>query len=256
MSAGRLEARISALTHRGVVRTRNEDTIAVESWIRSASMNGPYTVSFPLVAGVVCLVADGMGGHAAGHIASDLAARTILAGKDGLLSADDVSLMVASAGDAIYQAMTEHPEHAGMGTTIAGLVLQEDRVIWFNVGDSPVFSYSNGFLRQRSIDDVSQGHDGGTETRSRAITQSLGGTLSPVAICPHVGVDEGTPEPGTRFLLCSDGITDMLSLRAIEAASSDDDMATVEALFSQAMKAGGIDNISIVLVSIERGKSE
>lgn len=253
MSAGRLEARVSALTHRGAVRPWNEDAIAVESWIRSASMNKPYSVSFPLAAGVVCLVADGMGGHASGHIASDLAARTILAGKDRLYSADDVASIISEACDAIYQAMTDHPERSGMGTTIAGLVLREDRVIWFNVGDSLVFSYSNGFLRQRSIDDVSQGINGETNARSGAITQSLGGTPSPVAICPHIGLDDGTPAPGMRFLLCSDGITDMLSLRAIEAAISDDDLATVESLFAQAMEAGGTDNISIILVRIERG---
>lgn len=244
-------ARICALTHRGAVRLQNEDAIGVESWIRSASMHQPYCVSHPLAGGVVCLVADGMGGHAAGHIASDLAARTILANKEMLQSADDVPWAVAAANSAIYQAMNEQPEYAGMGTTIAGLLLREDRVVWFNVGDSPVFSYHKGFLRQRSIDDFSDGHHSESEARSRAITQSLGGTLSPVSTHPHVGAETGPPTPGARYLLCSDGVTDMLSLSSIEDSFQDDDVATVETIFAQAMEAGGEDNISIVLIKLE-----
>ena len=250
MESKRMVARICAFTHRGAVRARNEDTIAVEAWVRSVSMKRPHTVSLPLEPGVLCLVADGMGGHAVGHIASDLAARSIIAAKDSLKDAADVPAVIASANEAIYRAMDERSEWVGMGTTVAGLLLREDTVFWFNVGDSPIFSFDSGFLRQRSIDDYADGHHQGLDARSHAITQSLGGTPTPVALHANAGTEKAAPRLGNRYLLCSDGLTDMLSLGAIETAFEEDDVRTTESLFTHAMNAGGGDNISMILVTL------
>jgi serine/threonine protein phosphatase PrpC len=130
----------------------------------------------------------------------------------------------------------------GMGTTVVGVALAA-RVVWFNVGDSRLYRVAGG-LTQLSSDDVPPGPRDGT------ITQTLGGLWPPgEAIAPHVGA-EPLAAPA-RYLLCSDGLTDMLDDAEIAACLGCTDADAVMRLFEAAMRAGGRDNISIVLVSVE-----
>jgi protein phosphatase len=133
-----------------------------------------------------------------------------------------------------------------MGTTVAGLVLCARRALWFNVGDSRVYLEHGGGIAQISIDDVPPG------PRYGIITQTLGGCHSFFPISPHIGEEEFDGEnsiSGSRWLLCSDGLTDMLDDDEIAHAFGRDDEAAVQALFDAAMAAGGSDNISIIVVS-------
>jgi serine/threonine protein phosphatase PrpC len=235
---------IAAFTHRGRVRAQNEDTIVVGDWVSPPDMTEPRIFRTVLSAPLVCAVADGMGGHRAGEVASRLAAQQLSAAGGQLASVDDVAQTLGRINDVLYQAMAQEPEYAGMGTTIVGLVLGA-RAIRFNIGDSRLYRVDAGALAQLSIDDTPPG------PRSGLITQTLGGVLPPAPVRPHVG-EEPLPVPG-RFLLCSDGLTDMLVDDDIADCLALGDADAVAQLFDLAMGAGGTDNVSIVVVSIGEG---
>jgi serine/threonine protein phosphatase PrpC len=234
-------AQISAFTHRGRVRAHNEDTIVVGDWLSPPQMDAPRVFRQRLP--VVCAVADGMGGHRAGDVASRFAAQALAAAGAGLSSAQHVHACLAGIDAALNDLMIANAALTGMGTTIVGLVLA-DPLIWFNIGDSRLYRWRDGRLVQMSVDDTPPG------PRSGLITQSLGGGL-PEAPVPHVG--EIALTPPARFLLCSDGLTDMLDDDDIAACLMLDDTDAVLELFETAMSAGGVDNVSIVVGSVEDG---
>src|SRR5262245_48247981 len=233
---------VTAFTHRGRLREHNEDSIAVAGWVSDAAMPGPRRSRHELAAPLVCAVADGMGGHAAGEIASRLVTERLAAEPFANAEAGAVAPALAAINAELYRAMRSNRALAGMGTTVAGLLLAAGRVLWFNIGDSRVYHHRDGCLRQLSIDDVPPG------ARSGIVTQSLGGALAFAPVEPHIGAGD-LPVP-SRWLLCSDGLTDMVSVAEIERRMADEDEQAAGALFEAAMAAGGADNISIVLASI------
>ena len=218
----------TAFTHVGAVRARNEDTVAVDDWVMSQSMDQPMTLQRRVLAPIVCLV------ERAGE-AADAGALV------GLLRAVD---------EALFAAMRERPALHGMGSTVAGLHVGPAGLAIFNVGDSRVYRIEPSGLVQLSTDDTPgpKLDDGRTAAYTMALlTQSLGGWHDPEGIAPHVLSE---PAPG-RYLLCSDGLTDRLDPGAIADHIREDDGASVAALFEAAMAAGGDDNISIVLVRLQ-----
>jgi len=237
-------AHITAFTRRGRVRAQNEDVIVVGDWLSPPEMVEPRSFRTVLSEPLVCAVADGMGGHRAGEVASRHAAQQLSAAGGQLASGQDVAQALGRINDALYQAMAREPAHAGMGTTVVGLVLGE-RLIRFNIGDSRLYRFGAGGLSQMSIDDTPPG------PRSGLITQSLGGAQPPVPLRPHIG-EEPLPVPA-RYLLCSDGLTDMLDDNDIADCLALGDADAVAQLFDLAMRAGGTDNVSIVVVSVGAG---
>jgi serine/threonine protein phosphatase PrpC len=138
--------------------------------------------------------------------------------------------------------MAAEPMFIGMGTTVVGLLLAADRVIWFNVGDSRLYRCGNGALQQISVDDVPPGE------RTGMITQSLGGSFAFTPVEPHIGSDAlAIP---SRWLLCSDGLTDMLGFKEIARCIEADDEEAAQDLIQAALAAGGHDNISLIIVSV------
>ena len=237
---------VTAVTHQGKVREHNEDTIVVDRWICGDTMEAPHQTAWELPAvpdGVLVLVADGMGGHVGGREASRRAAETIvrLTAPDGARPA--LAEALRAANREIFNAAVADGALRGMGTTVAGILAMADRVAWFNVGDSRVYSVRPEYLRQLSMDDVPAGSAG-----SGRITQALGGADSFMEIVPHIG-SEAT-RAGRRYLLCSDGLTDMLELATIESALAKDDGALVEELLRRTLAAGARDNVSIVVASV------
>jgi serine/threonine protein phosphatase PrpC len=235
-------ARITAFTHRGRVRAGNEDTIVVADWVSEPEMAGPREFRHALSAPLLCAVADGMGGHRAGEVASRHVARRLAGEGARLCDARSALAILQAANAGLYRAMAEDENLRGMGTTVVGVALAP-RLVWFNVGDSRLYRVRGGHLSQISVDDTPPG------PRSGIITQTLGGSWPPDRVSPHVG-EEALAAP-QRLLLCSDGLTDMLDDRDIEAGMALPDAEAVARLFEMAMQAGGVDNISIVVVSVE-----
>jgi serine/threonine protein phosphatase PrpC len=235
-------ASVTAFTHRGRVRAGNEDTIVVGDWVSAPDMAAPRIVQCDLSAPVLCAVCDGMGGHRAGEVASRHVAQRLSQERSRIGDAGTAAAVLADIDAELYRRMAEDSNLLGMGTTVAGLMLAP-RLIWFNVGDSRIYRQRGGGLEQVSIDDTPPG------PRSGVITQSLGGALPPAEIAPHCS-EEVLVAPA-RFLLCSDGLSDMLDDAEIAECLKHPDAEAVAQLFGRAMDAGGHDNISIVLASVQ-----
>ena len=245
---------VTAVTHQGKVRQHNEDTIVVDRWICGDSMSTPRRSVHEFAEqtdSALLLVADGMGGHVGGREASRRAAQAMVR----ITSDDDARTEVAdvlrAANRELFDAAAAEPTLRGMGTTIAGILVMADRTVWFNVGDSRVYSVRPEFMRQLSVDDV----PAWAGPNSGSITQALGGADTYLEIQPHVGSE--SMRPGRRYLLCSDGLTDVVALETMERAlsESDDDQAIVEELLARTLAGGAPDNVSIVLASV-RGATE
>lgn len=221
------------------MRPNNEDAIALSgsSDVPLASWNGTLSP-----ADGWALVADGMGGHAAGEVASQITVELLRPVLPSLKTEADLKVALRSANDALFETMARYPSFVGMGTTIAGILFRGDHALIFNVGDSRVCLHQGGKLTQLSIDDVAG--------RS-LLTQCLGGFDPHTRIIPHVRL---VPlSPGAKLLLCSDGLTDMVSGEQIAATLDKHGTRAVDVLVSGALKAGGYDNVSAVLVEILAG---
>ncbi len=235
-----------AATDTGRVRTENEDSF----------------VALPMVYGV----ADGMGGHAAGEVASAIAAGTL---RDrlgaGAESVDVVVAAVVEANAAIFQGAHSNSAQRGMGTTLTAMVVVTDgagqrRLAMVNVGDSRTYVMRAGRLRRVTIDHsyvqelVSTGHITETEARSHPrrniVTRALG-------IEPNVRVDTWVLPfvQGDRYVLCSDGLVDEVDdaeiLELLLANTTPQSAA--DALVAAANEHGGRDNVTVVVVDVLEG---
>ena len=241
----------TAFTHHGAVRARNEDTIAVDDWVMSESMDQPVTLQRIVERPCVCLVADGMGGHAAGDVASWFVAECLVeraAEADGGVA---VERLLRDIDHALFALMRERPALYGMGSTVAGLHIAPAALSVFNVGDSRVYRIEETGLCQLSTDDTPGPKlaDGRTAAHTTSLlSQALGGEEGPCGITPHVLHEQIDGE--RRYLICSDGLTDELGVEALFGLIEADDGASATALFQAAMAAGGRDNISIVLARV------
>jgi serine/threonine protein phosphatase PrpC len=235
---------VTALCHRGAVRGNNEDTITAADWISDEQeMPAPRRSRHSPASPLLLAVADGMGGHAGGEVASRYAIKR-LTDEPVIATAADVQTRLGLINTELHRTMTAVPALLGMGTTIVGLVLSAQRALWFNVGDSRIYRHCGGRLEQLSIDDVPPG------PRFGLITQTLGGSPMLLPITPHIGEDDLMLP--ARWLLCSDGLTDMIADAEIEQALRTSDEDAVRSLFAAAMHAGRADNISIVLASAKK----
>jgi serine/threonine protein phosphatase PrpC len=227
---------ISAMTHVGLVRSRNEDAFATSA-----------TDEFPLICwnGTLpaqrcwVLVADGIGGHVAGEVASRLAIELLRPVLGSLTSRAEVIGAVNAANTALFDTMEGQPALEGMGTTIAGAILHNKRALAFNLGDSRIYHYHQGVLTQISEDDVVGGN---------MLTQCLGGGGIRTSLDVHF--QDIRLAPAAKLLLCSDGLTDLIpddDIAAILGASNADHASL---LVQAALDAGGIDNVSAVVITI------
>jgi serine/threonine protein phosphatase PrpC len=213
--------------------------------------------------GPVFAVADGLGGHAAGEVASRLAVEALAAlVAEPATRPEDVASVLHDANARILSSEREHPQQQGMGTTVTGLTLADtgDREQWvvFNIGDSRVYRLAEHRLEQvtRDHSEVRELVDAGLLDPSEAarhplrnvITRSLGRDPAPD---PDVWVL--TPSAGERFLVCSDGLTNELDDREILQLLSEhpDPQSAADELVGAALRAGGRDNVSVVVVVVE-----
>lgn len=215
-------------------------------------------------------VADGMGGHAAGEVASQLALETLEeelsgGGDDALPAPDAVVRAVRKANRVILRNTRENPSRSGMGTTLTALALSgEGEWRIGQVGDSRGYLLRDGDLVQLTSDhswvgqQVADGEMSKEEARQHPMSSVLERALGTSEEL-DVDVEDGEARPGDLFLLCSDGLTDMLpdsEIRSllVEEAGGDDALdleGTVDRLIDAANRAGGRDNVTVVLVRVE-----
>jgi PPM family protein phosphatase len=238
---------VAAMTHRGAVRGHNEDMVLVAGRVLAGDLDQPHAARLG-PGHHLFVVADGMGGHVHGELASRTAIEALSARTSRLGDETGCRNTLIDVNAEIFQVMERRADAAGMGTTVVGVVITADNVMHFNVGDSRAYRHGAGGLVQLSHDDA-LGAGAGRRRTSHVLTQCLGGAARPRAIKPHVGTQPALAAH-EALLLCSDGLTDMVD---------DDDIAQVldalpdpgpaaAALFARAMTAGGDDNVSIVIV--------
>lgn len=241
----RVEA--TGLTHPGSTRPGNEDAMVVGPWVCAGFRTVPATISMRVEEPVVCAVADGLGGHACGEIASEHVVRGLAAAGPGLRDEAAVGRALHRLHEELFERMDRDSHLAGMGTTVAGLVVLPGRVVTFNVGDARTYQVEGGYLGQMSADDRPPRSD--PAGRRSVVTRSLGGTVEPSGLEPHLG--SHTLAAGSRFLLCTDGLTDVLALDDIERALKEPGgEAAVGRLIAMTLQAGAPDNVSVLLVDV------
>jgi len=203
---------VTALSHEGLVRDHNEDSLLVGPWTTPATVTQtPQTVYFPLTEPVAVGVADGLGGHPAGEVASTLAVQELARAGPTMTDESSVRAALQTCNDTVYAAATRRPDWGGMGTTVAGVVVAGHDVIVFNVGDSRVYTFNDGDLHQVSVDDNPPLSPG--QTHTSVLTQIIGGHPGERAVEPHVST-HARADHGV-FLVCSDGLSDVVQTDAI-----------------------------------------
>ncbi|MFQ5529693.1 MAG: Stp1/IreP family PP2C-type Ser/Thr phosphatase [Gemmatimonadota bacterium] len=236
----------AALTDVGRVRASNEDSV------------------FTNLESGVFVVADGMGGHAAGEVASAIASQTIGAtacaacGSIDALGDQLVSAFLA-AGDEISRQVEADPTRSGMGTTCTVLMLQgEGHFLIGHIGDSRAYLLRNDVFRRVTRDHswVQEQVDRGLiepeqamgHPHSNIITRALGTDPTPTP-----DLYSGTVRDGDAFLLASDGLTDLIDDQRIAELlmSAETTEKAAESLIAAANQAGGFDNITVLIVSVE-----
>jgi protein phosphatase len=211
----------------------------------------------------VFVVADGLGGHKAGEVAAGIAVDTVSEKAPTGLDAEALAQAVRDANDAIRMSVAEGTGPSGMGTTLTAAMVIGERIVLAQVGDSRAYLLAGRSLRRLTRDHSLVGEmvRKGTLTESEArlhpnrsvITRALGSR-------PEVQVDtyEVDADEGDRLLLCSDGLHGMILDDEIEAVlnSAADAEDAVRMLVAAANDAGGMDNVTAVVVEIGEGRSD
>jgi protein phosphatase len=236
---------ITGKTDVGLVRPNNEDTFMINEQ------------------GSFCLVADGMGGAAAGETASRIfaqAADEVFSNPRPQTEHDVIECVQATfryANDRILDHVAENPDHKGMGCTAELLAVTGSGFVIGHMGDSRTYRFRNGILKQLTKDHslVQDQIDQGLITKEQARTHSMRNViLRAVGVRPSPVLDtlRGPVYRDDLFLLCSDGLTDLVedseikSILCLEANLSH----KAEHLIELAKSAGGKDNITVVLAQI------
>jgi protein phosphatase len=239
---------IAAFTHRGHVRPANEDGIAVSSRVLTGDMNTPVVMTVP-GDGCLLMVADGMGGHAQGAVASRAVLDYLVAASVRISNPEACAEAIRDANQHLYTLMEQQETTLGMGTTLVGAFLTPIALLTFNVGDSRCYLFSAGRLIQLSHDDVAdEGINHSGHRRSHAITQALGGSSFSIAVEPHINVDAPLAA-GETLLLCSDGVSDMIPNQTLSYTlrTAKDPLQIVRRLAAKAFSAGARDNMSLIV---------
>ncbi|MEK6663895.1 MAG: Stp1/IreP family PP2C-type Ser/Thr phosphatase [Pseudomonadota bacterium] len=245
----RPELEMTSITDTGQARSQNEDFVAVDA------VHG------------LAILADGMGGYNAGEIASGMTVTLLMQGLKARLPelAPEpnalemlVRELVATVNAAVYDTARTRPQCAGMGTTLVLAVFHDNRLLAAHIGDSRLYRLRSGQLTQLTRDHslVQEQIDSGMLSQEEAnwssnknlVTRALG-------VDPEVPLDVNVYDavPNDMYLLCSDGLTDMVTLSDIQAAmelmGGNLPLAAHE-MVKLANEQGGRDNISVALVKV------
>ena len=242
-----MQLAVAARTDIGMIRAGNEDNYYADA--------NQYRGLF--------IVADGMGGHAAGEVASEMAVQIVsrelaslreLKGED---AAPRVAASLRTANRAIFQRTMQEVDKQGMGTTASVLLLADDRYLIGQVGDSRIYLLRDGSLRQITKDHsyVQEQVDAGFLTPEQAryhpysnvITRCVG---AGEAVEPDVY--SGAVRAGDVFLVASDGLTGMVDDRRLQQllVSRAGPGRIVDSLIAEANGRGGLDNITAIIVQV------
>ncbi|MFJ4712938.1 Stp1/IreP family PP2C-type Ser/Thr phosphatase [Streptomyces sp. NPDC088785] len=235
-----LSLRFAAGSHKGMIREGNEDS----------GYAGPRLLA----------IADGMGGQAAGEVASSEVISTIVALDDDVPGSDILTSLgtaVQRANDQLRMMVEEDPQLEGMGTTLTALLWTGQRLGLVHVGDSRAYLLRDGVLTQITQDHtwVQRLVDEGRITEEEATTHPQRSLLMrALGSGDHVEPDLSIREvrAGDRYLICSDGLSGVVSHQTMEEtlASYQGPQETVQDLIQLALRGGGPDNITVIIADV------
>jgi PPM family protein phosphatase len=237
--------RAAMVTDLGLVRSNNEDSAHI----------GPRLVA----------VADGMGGLPAGEEASDLVIRALAPLDDAADDADPLELLTAAVEDGnnrVADKVDEDPVREGMGTTVTALLLSDGRLGLVHVGDSRCYLLHDGVLEQVTRDDtlVQSLVDRGALTPAQARAHPQRSLVTQAVQGRPMTISGGILEvrDGDRYMLCSDGLSDVVTDEAIAQAlaSYPEAQECAEQLVKLAVQAGGPDNITVIVADVTAGPQD
>jgi protein phosphatase len=249
------DMRYFAVSHIGLRRDRNDDSYAIYDFGISQPSAGNK--------GVLFVVADGIGGHACGDLASKMACQ----GLETIFDNGSVDFepkqyarrledLIHSVDSRIRQQGTIETDCADMGTTLSALLITEDFAITAHVGDSRVFRLRGDLLKQLTTDHsfVQEMIEEGELTPESALNHPLRSVLTRAIgtreTLEKVEIRIVDAAPGDRFLLSSDGLHDMVSLNEIAADLKEgtNPKLSAEKLLAEALRNGGKDNVTIISI--------
>ncbi|MGX1544194.1 Stp1/IreP family PP2C-type Ser/Thr phosphatase [Streptomyces adustus] len=235
-----LSLRFAAGSHKGMIREGNEDS----------GYAGPRLLA----------IADGMGGAAAGEVASSEAISTIVALDEDIPGSDVLTSLgtaVQRANDQLRAMVEDDPQLEGMGTTLTALLWTGQRLGLVHVGDSRAYLLRDGVLTQITQDHtwVQRLVDEGRITEEEATTHPQRSLLMrALGSGEHVEPDLSIREvrAGDRYLICSDGLSGVVSHQTMEdtLASYQGPQETVQELIQLALRGGGPDNITVIVADV------
>jgi PPM family protein phosphatase len=233
--------RVAAVTDPGRTRRHNEDS---------------YVIDPPLFA-----IADGMGGAQAGEVASRLATAALKEGGANGGGERRIADLIQEANRRVYDRSSSDPNTSGMGTTITVALVEDDQVAFGHVGDSRAYLIRDAQMEQLTEDHslVNELLKTGKLSREEAETHPQRSVITrALGTDPDVDVDTFSvrAESGDLFLLCSDGLTDMVSedsILDVVERNREDIEGALRALVKAANRGGGQDNITVVAFEIAAG---
>ncbi|MBT5575988.1 MAG: serine/threonine-protein phosphatase [Microbacteriaceae bacterium] len=211
------------------------------------------------------VVADGMGGHAGGDVASALAVKHLFAldSTHGSVEEAREALFrgILDAGATLTNAVEEHPELTGMGTTVSAMIRVKSQMVIAHIGDSRIYRLREGVLEQITVDHtfVQRLVDSGRITPEEAAVHPrrsvLMRVLGDVDADPEIDTHIVDTLPGDRWLLCSDGLSGYVSERDIAETllTVDDVELAAHKLITQSLSEGAPDNVTVVIVRVAEG---
>ena len=239
----------ACVSHIGNARSLNQDNFICDGYFMELD---DENISFPLT-GVTSSklpslfgVFDGLGGEERGEMAASIAARSAAAVKLGRDAASELLAFCQKANESICHYAEENGIFS-MGTTAAMLAFTKKEITLCNIGDSKVFRFSTGQLEQLSRDHVDVALFG----KKPPLLQNLGIPPEEMVIEPYVA--RGAYRDGDLYLICSDGLTDMVDTEEIAQVLAENELETaVGELLQRALSNGGRDNVSIILCKVQR----
>ena len=233
----------AAVSHVGKIRANNQDS--------------GYAGSYLFV------VADGMGGHAGGDVASAIAVRRITEVDQKYTSAHDAAFALQSAliaaNSLLAETVFEHNELTGMGTTVSGIVRVDNQIAMAHIGDSRIYRYRGGKIEQISTDHtfVQRLVDSGRITPEEAAVHPrrsvLMRVLGDVDAAPEIDTEVFDTAPGDRWMICSDGLSSYVTDDKMEhvLATVPGTQDAAERLVKESLDQGAPDNVTVVLLDID-----
>ena len=248
-----MKLNIQAVCDVGLLRKINQDMVLVgNEYFRD--MESDYFVEIEKNARPFFVaVSDGMGGHSAGEVASKLVMHKSLeyvldlaSGLSGEQLKANISEFYTKLHEELLQEGVKAPENKGMGATLVGLLFYDGKIFLINIGDSRCYRLRGGILRQLSKDHSFAEYSGIQRKQSHILLNSIGGGDSVFVDFREVTEFLSTDD---YVLLCSDGLTDMIPDEVMETFLHKS--PGINRLLEEAKRAGGKDNISIVMIEIK-----